>query len=45
MKVGIVPVTPFQLNCSLLVSEETNRAAGVNPGGDRAMAGMRQRSL
>jgi len=34
MKVGIVPVTPFQQNCSLLVCEDTNRAAVVDPGGD-----------
>ena len=34
MKVGIVPVTPFQQNCSLLVCEQTNRAAVVDPGGD-----------
>ncbi len=34
MKVGIIPVTPFQQNCSLLVCEETNRAALVDPGGD-----------
>jgi len=34
MKVGIIPVTPFQQNCSLLVCEETNRAAVVDPGGD-----------
>lgn len=34
VKVGIVPVTPFQQNCSLLVCEATNRAALVDPGGD-----------
>jgi glyoxylase-like metal-dependent hydrolase (beta-lactamase superfamily II) len=34
MKVGIIPVTPFQQNCSLLVCERTNRAAIVDPGGD-----------
>jgi len=34
MKVTIVPVTPFQQNCSVLVCEETNRAAIVDPGGD-----------
>lgn len=34
MKVAIIPVTPFQQNCSLLVCEETNRAALVDPGGD-----------
>ena len=34
MKLGIIPVTPFQQNCSLLVCESTNRAAVVDPGGD-----------
>lgn len=34
MKVTLIPVTQFQQNCSLLVCEETNRAAVVDPGGD-----------
>ncbi|HVB46896.1 MAG TPA: MBL fold metallo-hydrolase [Burkholderiales bacterium] len=34
MKVAIVPVTPFQQNCSLLVCERSNKAAVVDPGGD-----------
>jgi len=34
VKLVIIPVTPFQQNCSLLVCEETNRAAVVDPGGD-----------
>lgn len=34
MKVTLIPVTPFQQNCSLVVCEETNRAAVVDPGGD-----------
>jgi hydroxyacylglutathione hydrolase len=34
MRVTLIPVTPFQQNCSLLVCEETNRAAVVDPGGD-----------
>jgi glyoxylase-like metal-dependent hydrolase (beta-lactamase superfamily II) len=34
MKIAIIPVTPFQQNCSLLVCEETGRAAVVDPGGD-----------
>jgi glyoxylase-like metal-dependent hydrolase (beta-lactamase superfamily II) len=34
MKVAIIPVTPFQQNCSLLVCEQTNMAAVVDPGGD-----------
>jgi glyoxylase-like metal-dependent hydrolase (beta-lactamase superfamily II) len=34
MKLLIVPVTPFQQNCSVLVDETTMRAAVVDPGGD-----------
>jgi len=34
MKVAIIPVTPFQQNCSLLVDEAANKAAIVDPGGD-----------
>ncbi|OFZ73913.1 MAG: MBL fold metallo-hydrolase [Betaproteobacteria bacterium RBG_16_64_9] len=34
MKVAILPVTPFQQNCFLLVDETTNKAALVDPGGD-----------
>ena len=34
MKVALIPVTPFQQNCSLLIDEKTNRAAIVDPGGD-----------
>ncbi len=34
MKCAIVPVTAFQQNCSILVCEETRRAALVDPGGD-----------
>jgi len=34
MKVAIIPVTPFQQNCSLLICEKTKRAALVDPGGD-----------
>ncbi|MEK7754299.1 MAG: MBL fold metallo-hydrolase, partial [Acidobacteriota bacterium] len=34
MKVAIIPVTPFQQNCSLLVCEQTRQAAVVDPGGD-----------
>jgi glyoxylase-like metal-dependent hydrolase (beta-lactamase superfamily II) len=37
MKVAIIPVTPFQQNCSLLVCEQTNKAAVVDPGGDLAL--------
>lgn len=34
MKVAIIPVTPFQQNCSLLICEQSGRAALVDPGGD-----------
>ena len=34
MKVAIIPVTPFQQNCTLLVCEQTKQAALVDPGGD-----------
>jgi len=34
LKLAIIPVTPFQQNCSLVVCEETNAAALVDPGGD-----------
>ncbi len=34
MKYQIIPVTPFEQNCSLLWCEETQRGALVDPGGD-----------
>jgi hydroxyacylglutathione hydrolase len=34
MKLAILPVTPFQQNCSLVVCEATGEAALVDPGGD-----------
>ena len=34
MKTKIVPVTPFQQNCSILFCEETKKIAIVDPGGD-----------
>jgi glyoxylase-like metal-dependent hydrolase (beta-lactamase superfamily II) len=34
MKYQVIPVTPYQQNCSLLWCEETNKAAVVDPGGD-----------
>ncbi|RJF96367.1 MBL fold metallo-hydrolase [Noviherbaspirillum saxi] len=34
MKCAIVPVTPYQQNCSILVCESTGRAAIVDPGGE-----------
>jgi len=34
MKCAIVPVTPYQQNCSILICEQTRRAAVVDPGGE-----------
>jgi len=34
MKLAIVPVTPFQQNCSLIWDAETKVGAVVDPGGD-----------
>ncbi|BAJ02799.1 MBL fold metallo-hydrolase [Shewanella violacea] len=34
MKYQIIPVTPFQQNCSLIWCDETKAAAVVDPGGD-----------
>ena len=34
LKVAMIPVTPLQQNCSLILCTATNRAALVDPGGD-----------
>ncbi len=34
MKVMIIPVTSYQQNCSMLICEETKKAAVIDPGGD-----------
>ncbi len=34
MKVIVIPVTAFAQNCSILICENSNRAAVVDPGGD-----------
>jgi hydroxyacylglutathione hydrolase len=34
LSVRIIPVTPFQQNCSLVIDEDTKLAAVVDPGGD-----------
>lgn len=34
MRVLLVPVTPFMQNCSLLICEQTGKAAVVDPGGE-----------
>ncbi|QFR32782.1 MBL fold metallo-hydrolase [Ancylobacter sp. TS-1] len=36
LKVAIVPVTPFQQNCSIVWDETTKRGAVIDPGGDIA---------
>lgn len=35
-KLLVVPVTPFEQNCSILIDTKTNRAALIDPGGDQA---------
>jgi glyoxylase-like metal-dependent hydrolase (beta-lactamase superfamily II) len=44
VKLAIIPVTPFEQNCSLLVDEATNKAAIVDPGGDvdRILGALKQ---
>jgi hydroxyacylglutathione hydrolase len=34
MQIGVIPVTAFQQNCSVIHCEKTNRGAVVDPGGD-----------
>lgn len=34
MKYHIIPVTPYQQNCTLLICEQTSKAAVIDPGGD-----------
>ena len=34
MQVKVLPVTPFEQNCSILICDETKTAAIVDPGGD-----------
>lgn len=34
LKIAILPVTPFEQNCSILVDEAAKRCAVVDPGGD-----------
>lgn len=34
MRVSVVPVTPFQQNSSIIICDETNKAAVVDPGGE-----------
>jgi glyoxylase-like metal-dependent hydrolase (beta-lactamase superfamily II) len=34
LKIVLIPVTPFEQNCSLLICDVTKKAAVVDPGGD-----------
>ncbi len=34
MKIVVIPVTPFQQNCSLIWCEKTGKGAFIDPGGD-----------
>ena len=34
LKIAIIPVTPFEQNCSILVCDQSHEAAVVDPGGD-----------
>lgn len=47
MKYRIIPVTPFQQNCSLVWCEKTRKAALIDPGGepDRLVAAVEQEGL
>jgi len=47
LKYQVVPVTPFEQNCSILWCDETDKAAVVDPGGDldRIEAVLREKSL
>lgn len=44
VKLALLPVTPFQQNCSLLIDESTGKAAVVDPGGEveRILAALQQ---
>ena len=47
MKLSVVPVTPFEQNCTLVWCEKTLRAAVIDPGGDlpRVIARLEARHL
>ncbi len=47
MKHVVIPVTPFQQNCSLVWCQSTRRAALIDPGGEpeRLLAAVEQRGL
>ena len=47
LQAAIIPVTPFQQNCSLWWNPETGRGVVIDPGGDveRILAGIEQVKL
>jgi glyoxylase-like metal-dependent hydrolase (beta-lactamase superfamily II) len=47
MRAGIVPVTPFQQNCTIIYDEDTKAAAVIDPGGDvpRILAALAKNDL
>ena len=47
LNAGIVPVTPFEQNCTILFDEETREGVVVDPGGDvdRILAAIRDNGL
>ena len=47
LNAGVIPVTPFQQNCTILLDEETKEAVVVDPGGDvdRILAAIEQNGL
>ena len=47
MKIIVIPVTPYEQNCSLIICEETKKAAIVDPGGnvERILAKVKQHGV
>lgn len=45
MKYAIIPVTPYQQNCSLVLCEKSNKAAFIDPGSDIAVLKEAQQEL
>jgi glyoxylase-like metal-dependent hydrolase (beta-lactamase superfamily II) len=47
LRAGIVPVTPFQQNCTIIYDEDTKAAAVIDPGGDvpRILAALAKNEL
>ena len=47
IQVAVIPVTPFQQNCTLLFNDETKRGVVIDPGGDvdEIMAAVEQNGV